>query len=38
MARYKELGSLAVIGKPFDPSSLVETIHGIWDRHYGRAN
>ena len=32
VARYKELGSLAVIRKPFEPAALVETIQGIWSR------
>jgi two-component system, OmpR family, response regulator len=32
VARYKELGSLAVIRKPFEPGALVETIQGIWSR------
>jgi CheY-like chemotaxis protein len=30
---YKELGSLGVIPKPFDPDTLAETIQGMWDRH-----
>jgi two-component system OmpR family response regulator len=37
-ARYKELGSLAVIRKPFEPTSLVETIDGIWNRYSGQAD
>lgn len=31
-ARYRELGSLAVISKPFDPTTLPETLRGIWSR------
>jgi CheY-like chemotaxis protein len=32
MARYKELGCLDVITKPFDPATLAEAIAGIWRR------
>lgn len=31
-ARYRELGSLAVISKPFDPTTLAETLRAIWSR------
>lgn len=31
--RYRQLGSLGVIPKPFDPNTLAETIQGMWDRH-----
>lgn len=34
IARYKELGSLGVIAKPFEPETLAETLRGLWD---GRA-
>jgi two-component system, OmpR family, response regulator len=30
---YRELGSLGVIPKPFDPDTLADTIQGMWDRH-----
>lgn len=30
---YRELGSLGVIPKPFDPDTLARTIQGMWDRH-----
>jgi CheY-like chemotaxis protein len=33
VALYSELDSLAVIRKPFEPTALVETIHGIWARY-----
>jgi len=29
--RYRELGSLAVIPKPFEPTELAATIRAIWD-------
>lgn len=31
--RYQELGSAAVIAKPFDPATLAETVRAIWNRH-----
>jgi CheY-like chemotaxis protein len=30
---YRQLGSLGVIPKPFDPDTLAETIQGMWDRY-----
>lgn len=33
VALYNELDSLAVIRKPFEPTALVDTIHGIWARY-----
>jgi two-component system OmpR family response regulator len=30
---YRQLGSLGVIPKPFDPETLADTIQGMWDRH-----
>lgn len=30
---YRQLGSLGVIPKPFDPDTLAETIQGMWERH-----
>jgi CheY-like chemotaxis protein len=30
---YRQLGSLGVIPKPFDPDTLTDTIQGMWDRH-----
>jgi CheY-like chemotaxis protein len=38
VALYSELDSLAVIRKPFEPSALVETIHGIWAKYHGQAH
>jgi CheY-like chemotaxis protein len=35
VARYKELGALDVISKPFDPMTLSDTIVEIWTRHHG---
>ena len=32
VARYRELGSVAVIPKPFEPTTLADTIRGIWER------
>jgi CheY-like chemotaxis protein len=31
--RYRELGSLAVIPKPFEPTALADTIRAIWEAH-----
>lgn len=30
---YRELGSLGVIPKPYDPETIADTIQGMWDRH-----
>ncbi len=30
---YRQLGSLGVIAKPFDPDTLADTIKGMWDGH-----
>jgi CheY-like chemotaxis protein len=30
---YRQLGSLGVIPKPFDPDTLAATIQGMWNRH-----
>lgn len=35
-ARYRELGSLAVISKPFDPTTLADTLRAIWSRRQAR--
>ena len=32
--RYRELGSLAVIPKPFEPSALASTIRAIWEARH----
>jgi len=33
--RFKEIGALDVISKPFDPMSLGEKIKAIWDASHG---
>ncbi len=33
--RYKALGAISVISKPFDPMTLSATIQTIWADHYG---
>ena len=33
--RYRSLGSLAVIAKPFEPSELAARIRDIWEKHDG---
>lgn len=33
--RYKELGALDVIHKPFDPMTLPERVREIWRTHHG---
>jgi CheY-like chemotaxis protein len=35
VSRYRELGSLEVISKPFDPMTLSATVRGIWDSRHG---
>jgi CheY-like chemotaxis protein len=32
MARYRQLGSLGVITKPFDPTTLADTLSALWQR------
>ena len=32
IARYKQLGALDVVAKPFDPMSLAATVLAIWNR------
>ena len=32
-AHYKNLGVIGVIGKPFDPVSMVETVQNLWNQH-----
>jgi two-component system OmpR family response regulator len=31
--RYRELGSLGVITKPFEAATLAEALRGLWERH-----
>jgi CheY-like chemotaxis protein len=38
VAHYRELDSLAVIRKPFEPTALVDTIHDIWTRYSAQAD
>jgi len=35
IARYRALGSLGVIPKPFDPATLADRVREIWERHDG---
>ena len=35
VTRYRELGSLDVISKPFDPMTLAASVRGIWERRHG---
>lgn len=35
VSHYRELGSLDVISKPFDPMTLSATVRGIWERRDG---
>ena len=35
VARFKELGALGVIPKPFDPMTLSEQIKSLWDENSG---
>lgn len=32
VARYKEIGALGVIAKPFDPMALASTVRSIWEQ------
>jgi CheY-like chemotaxis protein len=34
LARYREMGSLGVIPKPFEPETLPETIRELWSRQH----
>ncbi len=34
VARFRDLGAIDVIPKPFDPMTLAETIRGIWARSH----
>lgn len=33
-ARFRQLGSLGVITKPFEPATLAEALRGMWERHF----
>ena len=33
--RFRNLGALDVITKPFDPMTLADVIKGIWAKHHG---
>ena len=35
IVRYRDLGALDVIAKPFDPMTLATTVRAIWERHHG---
>ena len=34
--KFKELGAIDVITKPFDPMTLADQIRDIWEKHHGR--
>jgi DNA-binding response OmpR family regulator len=34
VAHYRELGSLGVIAKPFDPTTLAERVRELWREHH----
>jgi CheY-like chemotaxis protein len=36
VTRYRQIGALDVIAKPFDPMTLSDTVHGIWTTHHGQ--
>ena len=36
VARYKEIGALGVIAKPFDPMTLASTIRSLWEKDNAR--
>lgn len=33
-AHFRQLGSLGVITKPFEPATLAEALRGMWERHF----
>ncbi|MDP3534732.1 MAG: response regulator [Halomonas sp.] len=35
VARYKELGAIGVIAKPFDPMTLADDVRAIWKKFHG---
>ena len=35
VARYRQIGALDVIAKPFDPMTLSATVSSIWAAHHG---
>jgi CheY-like chemotaxis protein len=35
VARYRQIGALDVIAKPFDPMTLSDTVRDIWSKHHG---
>ena len=37
VARYKEIGALGVIAKPFDPMTLSATVRSIWEQNHARS-
>jgi two-component system OmpR family response regulator len=36
VSRYRELGAIGVIMKPFDPMTLSDEVRSIWNEHVGR--
>lgn len=36
VARYRQIGALDVIAKPFDPMTLSDTVNNIWVAHHGQ--
>ena len=37
VARYKEIGGLGVIAKPFDPMTLASMVRTLWEQEHARA-
>lgn len=35
--RYKGLGAVEVLAKPFDPMTLSDDVQALWDRHVGES-
>ena len=33
IAHYRKLGAIEVIAKPFDPMTLANDVHALWERH-----
>lgn len=35
VSRYRDIGALDVVSKPFDPMSLADTVRAIWAKRHG---